>query len=349
MSKSKNLSKKKSDRLTISISPYLKEWIARYVKEQKKNYPSEDEYKSISSFVTSILESNLNLFQEGKSLEDFKKEPDHNTDEFYEKLTFRAFIKNYEENVEKSKYDLPNYKVTIPIYANFKSYFFENKHNNLEDNFVTALNRMKKFVVSNKVTKEINVEYRNNKFYMSFEGKYPNIQFINTKGLLGLFSALGLKLDDILVTKLHTRFEFSKTYLFETDELLSDERKRLYQENNRKLINLSRIINDKRHHLWIKMAQLDNTIISFRDYSSGVRDVGEMVEEIRETSDNFKINILKLFEQFNWIKIEENLERIFYFSLNLDEQEHLVERRILFGTLDKYGNLKQDENRFSFE
>ncbi|MEJ2250635.1 MAG: hypothetical protein P8Y70_16060 [Candidatus Lokiarchaeota archaeon] len=339
------MSKKKADRITITISPYLKDWITRYVKEQHERYPTEDYYKSTSSFITFLLDSNLKMFEKGTTLEDFEEEPDKSVINLYNDLTFRTFISRYEESIENSKYELPIFETRVPIFIKFRDLMFEVEHKDLEEKFVIAARRLKRFVISNKVTKGFKIEYINDKFFIVIEGDYPNVQFVNLKGIISLCSFLGLKLKNIIIND-YTKLELKKTYLFKTLDMLFNERKKLFQENSKKLLNYYNIIQDKQHHLWIRMSKSDDTFITFKDYNSGMRFVNTILEDISKSSPNKKRCVLQLFEKFNWIKIVKGFGDNLFFTFKVNKREHHLEKKIIYNILQKYGEIKDYGNKF---
>lgn len=52
----KYLSQKKTACQTISLSPALKEWLKRYVRVKHRENNEKGKFKSISAFVSSVLE-----------------------------------------------------------------------------------------------------------------------------------------------------------------------------------------------------------------------------------------------------------------------------------------------------
>ncbi len=55
MTSQKYLSQKKTACQSISLSPALKEWLQRYVRVKNKKTPDEDQFKSVSAFISSLL------------------------------------------------------------------------------------------------------------------------------------------------------------------------------------------------------------------------------------------------------------------------------------------------------
>ena len=57
----KFLSEKKTSQQTISISPALKDWIERYVSVNRKEYPKDMRFKSISSFYNYTMDKCMEI------------------------------------------------------------------------------------------------------------------------------------------------------------------------------------------------------------------------------------------------------------------------------------------------
>ena len=55
MTSQKYLSQKKTACQSISLSPALKEWLQRYVRVRHREKPNEDQFKSVSAFISSLL------------------------------------------------------------------------------------------------------------------------------------------------------------------------------------------------------------------------------------------------------------------------------------------------------
>jgi len=346
----RNLSKKITDRLTISISPYLKDWLNRFVKEESKKNPKVEKFSSISRFISHIIELSLEISEENKSLEELKELPGNTILEFYDDITFRAVIDTYEENIEKSKYDMLESDQIITLYLKYKDFLTDDNHVLTDDIMDKKVKEFNKFFAANNVTNKFNLKVKGNKYYIDFSGRYPNIHFVHCKGIIGIFGILGMKLIDIIIGKDYSKMEFEKTYLFNSLELNKKERKRLYRQNIKKLCNYFAIVNDKRHHLWITLSNYENNIISFRNRTEGKVTIDEIVEEIIKYSKyGYKREILKLFEKFNWIKVTETLTKEIPFEFSISEENHQMEIDLTLDTLNRYGNLRKQEKTFYFK
>ncbi|TXT63663.1 MAG: hypothetical protein BAJALOKI3v1_330017 [Promethearchaeota archaeon] len=350
MVKSRNLSKKITARLTISLSPYLKDLVKRYVKEKRQEYPDEEMYSSISRFISNIIEIGLEISDHYDSLEKLKKIPGKQILDFYDDISFRAVIDTYEENVEKSKYDLHDSDQIIALFLKFKDYLLKDADKLSDELMEKRAGEFNKYFVDNKVAKDFDIIIKGNRYLLDFSGTYPNIHFLYTKGIIGIFSVLGLKLIDAIIGRDYSKMEFEKTWLFRSSELQKKERKRLYQENMAKVINYNSIVNDKAHHLWIRLSDYENTVITFRNKSEGIKTVEEISQEIiRFSKYGYKRDILRLFEKLNWIKVTESLTKEIPFQFSISEQYHQMEREITLEILNSHGKIYQEDNTFYFK
>ncbi len=55
MTSQKFLSQKKTACQSFSCSPALKEWVERYVRVNKRKSPENDQFKSVSAFISSLI------------------------------------------------------------------------------------------------------------------------------------------------------------------------------------------------------------------------------------------------------------------------------------------------------
>lgn len=64
----KHLSLKKTVSQTFSLSPALKEWLKRYMRVKHRELPDDIQYKSISSFITSLVLSEISQDEKSKGV-----------------------------------------------------------------------------------------------------------------------------------------------------------------------------------------------------------------------------------------------------------------------------------------
>ncbi len=335
MTTKKYLSNKKTTQQTISISPALKDWIERYVNVEFKKNPKDKRFQSVSAFYCNVMENVLKIFEKGKSLEDFKNIVDDKVKHFYDNITFRAIISYYEDLVNLNKYQEYRYKNILDMFM-----MYRNQITNLEEltpeKLIESVNRFKLFLLDNKITKDINIEYVQNKYIFHYFGLYSNIHYDTSKWFAGLAGVLGLKIKKLTYSKNYTRFDLEETFLFKNIHPMNKERSALFYENIKEFTNYHKIILDEDPtHLWLKLVDNQNIILSFNDKEKSNVIIEEIMNDIERYSSpsERKQLILKLLHHFNWIKILDLKENSFIFRLN---EEHIIEKEIMEKFLDRF-------------
>lgn len=323
------LSKNKNTRQTISTSPYLRDWIERYIKECHKKDPKDERYKSVSSFYYYVMEAILKMFSKGKSFKDIEKTADEKIESFYDKITYKAIMLTQEQALELNKYNYKSVDFLLNLFIAYKDFIFKNVDiNGTLDNktLLNVLNRFKTFMLGNKVTKDMITEIVDDKLVIEYSGWYQNIHFDNVKGLIAIASVMGLKIENVVYYKNYVKATMTKTHVYQNNIFSIKEMTTLMRSNIKYFINSYRIINDKHHHIWMKLSNDSNVMISFKDVKTGVIYIEEMVSEINEfaTKDELIITILKIFENFHWIKIGRNKKSFIF----LIDEEKKCEREI---------------------
>ena len=334
MTTKKFLSEKKVSQQTISISPALKEWIERYVRVMHKKNPEDNRYKSISAFICNIMENVLKIFKKGKSLDDFDNIVDKKIQNFYDKLTFRAVIPYYEEVVYLNKYQNYSYTNMLNLFMMYRNQFI-GKNELTIDKLIDSLNRFRLFMASNNVTKDINYEFSQKKFILHYFGIYPNIHYDFSKWIAGFLGVLGFKIKKYIYSKNYTRFDLERTFLLKDSNPLVNERTELFYENLNKFTSYYNAINDEDSiHLWMKLLENKNTIISFKDQNKGLALIDKIIKDIKIHSIFSEKNqkFLKFFEHFKWIEIMDLEECSFMCNLS---NEHIFEKEILKNIFEK--------------
>jgi hypothetical protein len=116
----------------------------------------------------------------------------------------------------------------------------------------------------------------------------------------------------------------------------------------KKLVNFNEVVQDKIHHLWIKISSANNSLISFRDYKCGLRELSTITEEIMNFSGDNKLRLLELFEKLKWINLEKGYDRNFSFSFRINQNNN-VEKKLLINILRKYGTLNNKGESYILE
>jgi len=156
MTEKKYLSNKKTAQQTISISPALKEWIRRYVNVNHKKDSSDKRFKSVSSFITYILDNIMKLFKEGKTIEDFKRVEDQEYKDFFDRFTFKATVPLYEMVSESNRYVPISFdfitRFLLAVYHLYRSIYLKQKG---PEGWQLLFERFKNRVYPSNVLKEL--------------------------------------------------------------------------------------------------------------------------------------------------------------------------------------------------
>ncbi|MEJ2250990.1 MAG: hypothetical protein P8Y70_14375 [Candidatus Lokiarchaeota archaeon] len=345
----------KKEPFSISISSTLRDWIENYVEEQAKKFPTDERYKNKSTFLNYVLEKTMNILRRGKTLEDLDNLPDSEVKDFFDDITFQAVTGMYENAVEMNKYIPIEFLKDPKLYLQYRE-ILKGEVITIKD-FENKIERIKKFLLSNKLTKDLKFYKSGGSTLMDYEGTveytgtFKNLHFENTKGIAVILGTVGLKVVNFLYSEggLYSRFDFKSTPFFGKIDLHTDEVENLVDENLQFVLNYSRIVNDKDLYLWIKLAKYDEFFIGFYDeflFEKLIEDVKEDFRYYLKNQD-FHYKLLKFFENLHWINITNEQELIF--SLNLSQEWNKKEIAFLNKILSKYGNLTNRGNNYVLE
>ena len=333
MSSIKYLSKKKKAKLSISTSDQLKNWIITHANQMKKENPADQRYKSTSSFVHDILEQVMDLYKKGKTLDEIKEAPDEEVLDFYDSLTYKALIPQIEELIQYSRYIVPS-KRLMELFFGYRNFFIKdfNYDDTTNESMYNLMERFRNFVVSNNVSRSLDV-YRDGKFHViEYTGRHNNIHYENSKALAAIMGIVGLKLEDIELMKLYARFNLEETSLLRDRKLKLKERRQLAYQNLEKFISNEQMIDDKTHHVWLNSSNDMNAIVSFRDVEAGLKFIKSKTKDL--PAKDLYGKILKLLEHFHWIKINEDDESSF--QNLLPKEGHDIEYKIIEKVIHDY-------------
>ncbi|KKL55744.1 hypothetical protein LCGC14_2252370, partial [marine sediment metagenome] len=285
----------------------------------------------------------MEIILSGKTLDDFKNFvfiPDKIVSDFYDKLTVSVFPGPFEEQIEPHKYFSSgnNVKQSFLLFRDYliKMEFYENYS---MKKILDTFNRFKNFVLNNKLTKSFEAFLDNEALVIEYQGLYSNIHFEYSKNIVALLGFIGLQVQEILYQDKYCRFRFIVTPLTKSKKLNFKERGNLANNNEQKFFNSLEMLDDKRYHLWIKLSKDKNCIVSFLDYNSGknfninsFNQVNKLSKEKNASKKSFTHrNLLKIFEQLNWITIIEIDSLIF--KINISKAVHPNEYKLLFEML----------------
>jgi hypothetical protein len=312
------LSKKFKDRLNIAISPLQKQEILKIFNTLKKREKEDLNYKSFSSFIRKILDLYIKIYESGKSFEDIENSLNTEIKDFINKYSHLQVTELQENTIKLNKYVTINESL-FSIIMNYIDLIL--KEGRLDDEkLLNLIKRFESFLLSNKLTKSFDVEIYGDDYIVTYTGTHRNIHFEHVKGFIALIGILGFALKSFLYSPRYVKLKMKKTYLINEGEVLLDKRKMLLEKNLEKFLNFHYILNDERIHSWIRLSKFQDAIISFNNYEKGREIINRIIEELSMYSnENFKIDILRLFNKLNWIELDKNLEENLSFSYLIQE------------------------------
>ncbi len=357
MTPKKYMSEKKTTTQTISISPALKDWIERFVKTKNKEFPEDDCFKSVSAFYCDIMEKSLELFEKGKSFEDFNQLIGNKINLIWKDMETNVLIPRYNSSVETHRYTGFDINDLIRYYITIRNYYLENldKNKDIYRELRKQFNQIKEKIHSQSITEYLNLDFikdKNNdaRGVFEFKGKQRNIHYEACKSDALAIGMLGGKIKDCLYSDRdnYLRFDLAPTELMFTDELRLKERKKLMQENLNFLINYSRIIKDEDYYLWMSLAKDNDVLIHFKNQNTFNRWIKKIEKDILkyENKNAFLECILKFFERIHWIRIID--EDSFSFKSDLPEESKL-NFEFMINYLSNYSEIIETQGEFRLE
>jgi len=269
----------------------------------------------------------MELFQKGKSLDDLETVPDKEVEDFYDKLTFKVLIPLYEETILMSKHVYPSKKL-LSMLLKLKNFIVREDRDDLygkKNRMSNMMTRFRNYLKSNKETKDIDIFFTENGAIFEYSGNYTNIHYEFSKIFAALLGVIGLKIKKIVHLKKYARFDLDVTDLAYDADLRVQERKNLMVYNLDQFIKLENIIDDKTHHLWIHTSASKEAIISFRDFKTGLKYLNSMIQKLPH--EERKSRILKIFEHFHWLAIDD--EKSLSYRIILPKEEHKLEYSLM--------------------
>ena len=352
----KYLSEKKTAQQTISISPALKDWIERYVSVNKKKTPKDERFKSISSFYTYIMEKSMEILNHGKNLEDFEMFVDHQTESFFDKLTFRAFIPLHEECVRTHRYT----NLTLKDFTRFL-FLLRNRYlDGVEpydfDEIQKRFEILRHFYLENKIVKDIRLEIMTNdkkypKAIFYWTGNYRNLFWENSKMNAAVFGIIGVKITKVIYTEkdLYCRFNLKVTDLVFTQEKPRKLRKQLLElanHNVNTLLKCQKIVSDNDFYQWMQIAEDKDVYIKFHNNKARNNYIRKNINDIESQSNSKEIisSLLNLFSKLHWIDIEDIESNSF--KIRLSEKSDNEEITYMLEVLSNYSTIAKAEGKY---
>ncbi len=355
MTSKKYLSEKKTAQQTISISPALKDWIERYVNVNRKNFPKDKRFKSISAFYNYVMEKSMEIFNRGKTLNDFAKFVDQQTENFFEKLTFKAVIPFHEEIVRTHRYNDLSFRHAANFLFAIRKVYLDGIEPYDYNKFQEKFNILRNFYLENKIAKEIRLEIssdgdtKNPKGIFECIGNYRNLFWENCKMNAAVLGIIGVKITKVIYSEkeLYCRFNLKATDLIFRKDLARKQRIELVNYNVNLLLNYFEVINDNDDfYLWMKLAEDKGIYIKFNNNKTRNRWIDLIISEIEKhgESDDIILHILKFFQKIHWIEIED--ESLFSFKISLSEENDINELNYLLSLLSKYSHIDKIEGKY---
>ena len=344
----------KKTQQSISISPALKEWITRYINVNRRQFPDDTRFKSISAFYTYVMEKMMKCFKQGKTLDDFDRFLNQEFTSFYDKITFKAIKPFYENIIETNKYTNHDYKSVLNFFLKFTEHFkdyFQTKNLN---EFKAFLKKFRNYFAKNKIISDLNIEIIKNShlkspgFCLEAFCRLKNICYENTKFLVAISSILGMELVDFIYSKKNSyfRIDFIPTDLFKMDDIPKEARLKLFKKNFSLLTNFKNIINDNDYYLWMKMANDERIFVDFSNDFMLKKWINLIESDVKKFSpeNKFLIGMLNFFEKIHWITIEN--ENVLIFEFCFKNPENDKKKEFLLEYFSKYSNIKQMEEKY---
>lgn len=354
MTPERPLSKKKITQQTISISPALKDKIERYVIENNKENPKDDRFKSISRFYNFVMERAMDCFEKGKKLDDFEAFVDSEIKNFFDKISFNALIPYYETAIRTNRYTNPYFEKNTFFYLTLRRLYLNQMDPSDITSINTIFNRIRNYLFSNNITKEVNLDLFTGKTgkdlsgVFEYAGFYKNLTFENCKYNAALFGLLGVAITNFLYSDKdnYFRFDLKTTDLFYRKELAKKERIGLINQNLSYLFNYLRILNDKDYYFWMRLAKDKQVIITFNSEETKNDWVDLIVNEIEKFGDkeDSPLNLLRFFEKLHWIEIKN--EKDLSFQIRLSKSKYPREREFLLESLSKKTKVSNEHENY---
>ena len=354
MTSKKYLSNKRTAQQTISTSPAIKDWVKRYVHVNHKEKPNDERYRSISNFYNYVMENMLQLFEEGKTIDDLKRLENKKVKEFFERFTFKATIPLYEMAIEPNKYTHFSFEFNTRFLLMYLDFFWnEVRSHNFKDIELFFEKIRSRYATSN-VSKDMRLEIfpgkdkQPGKGSLEFIGKFKNLHFENCKFFAAVFGILGVKVTDFIYSQedYYCRLELLETELLFKKELAKKERLKLLKENVNFIINFNRLLDDKDKYLWMKLAEDNELYISFKSKNAFNKWIKTIEEDLRKfgTQEDFLNKILQFFNKIHWIRID-NLKEL-SFRIEQAIEKNTEQKQLLIDYLSQYTEINQKDTLY---
>ncbi|MFX1352958.1 MAG: hypothetical protein ACFE8V_09425 [Promethearchaeota archaeon] len=336
---------------TISISDSLKKRIDEYISSNHKKFPKDKRFKSTSAFYDFVMKKSLKCFEKGKSLDDFEKFADREIVDLFDQFSFRQFIPIFEPSLEMNRYTKLDINMTIRFLYSLKRLAYQSGYNPYDIKTLGIfIERLGNYIFANRLTKDFKFEIivddktKNlKKLILELTGIYKNITFENFKLLTAVTAVFGAKIVNLFLSldENYCRLELEPTSLYFEQSIDKKKTLELVEQNLSYLVNYSNILNDNHYYLWMKMAIDKDISLAFNNEKTRERWINLIVKEIKKYGENeiLLLNILRLFEAFHWINIED--KKLRSFRLRLSEERNKEEVDFLINLISNYGKISK--------
>ncbi|MFX0058047.1 MAG: hypothetical protein ACFE85_02370 [Candidatus Hodarchaeota archaeon] len=357
MTSKRYLSNKKTSQLTISISPALKDWINRYNNKLHKKFPDDKRYKSTSSFICSVIENVLKIFEKEKSLDDFQKLTDKEVENLFSQNTtlYSPFV---ELSLVMDSLMPIDSIINTKFFFSYYKFYLKNIDPYDIDSVKLFYERIKNRYLYTNITKYINIEILTKKDYKDYEAileqssNYKYLQITNVKISVALLGILGVRVVDVYYSEeeeYYFRIKLAPTDLWFDKREDRKERISLAKQNVNFIVNLSNTVEHESPHLWQKLAEDNDVIVCFINKEVQSKWIKRLEDDLNKFSNKGAIllKILKFFERLHWIRIEneEKLE----FQLRLLEEKNSTQIDFLKDYLSKFAKVSKQNHRYYLE
>ncbi|MBD3213830.1 MAG: hypothetical protein GF311_14570 [Candidatus Lokiarchaeota archaeon] len=358
MTPKRYLSKKKTAKQTISISPELKAGIEKIRHRKKRENPGDERYKSISSFYTTIMEQMLQFLETGNKIQDLYKYPDSNLKDFFENFSFKGVAPVYEPFLESNRYSSLDLKSVSFFLLSVRNTYLEDLNPYDLNDLKKFFQKIRKYFIRKNIARNFKFTLKtqngekNFQVIFEFSSYFKNFTFENAKYNALLFGFMGTKLNKIRFSDdgTYIRMEVETTELFFNPKSHRIKRMKLAEQNLKKLINFKLILVDQKFYTWSKLSIDKDVLISFKNFS----ELEDLLKKMglnsiqNELMEDIDLKRLQFFEKLHWIKINNKEEKSF--SIVMPEADNQDEIEYMFRFLQQFSKVvEMGKNNYYLE
>ena len=275
------------------------------------------------------MEQILEIFEKGKTIDDFKAVIDSGIRNVWDSFVAKVLIPSYDSSIKKHRYSGLNINKFMRFLIPMRKFYLSEVGFDIYDGIKKYYERIKDFGHPKNITEYMNLEfYRGEKgkqdsIIYEFKGKQKNTHYEYSKMDAMIIGMIGCKITNCVYSSrdLYLRYEIEPTKLLYEEELHLKERKQLIKHNLEFLTNFTRVIRDKDLYLWMKQAEDNDLVVSFKNKKAFDRWIKKIEDDLLKFGDKeeFLLDILHFFEKMHWIRIDNEEELRFHFALPEDK------------------------------